>query len=133
MELSEKARSGVTVIREMLGEDAAQRLRDFAVSGRFGSALTMLALEFAYADNWDENGLSRRERSLLLIGALTALRQPDELENHVRLGLANGIGVDELEQILLLLVPYVGFPATSTASSAIRKALSNPVAGSDKT
>jgi 4-carboxymuconolactone decarboxylase len=124
MELNEKALRGVAVIDEMLGADAANRLRDFARSDRFGSALTARALEFAYADNWDEDGLSRRERSLLLIGALVALRQPNELENHVRLGLANGIGADELEQILLLLVPYVGFPATSTASSAIRDVLS---------
>lgn len=124
MELNEKALRGVAAIREMLGAEAAERLRDFAISGRFGSALTTQALEFAYADNWTEDGLSRRERSLLLIGALVALRQPSELENHVRLGLANGIAVEELEQILLLLVPYVGFPATSTASSAIRKVIS---------
>jgi 4-carboxymuconolactone decarboxylase len=123
MELSEKALRGVAAIREMLGAEAAERLRDFAICDRFGAALTRQALEFAYADNWTEKELTRRERSLLLIGALVALRQPNELENHVRLGLANGIAIDELEQILLLLVPYVGFPATSTASRAIRKVI----------
>jgi 4-carboxymuconolactone decarboxylase len=123
MELSEKALQGVAVIGEMMGADAATGMREFARSDRFGSALTRCALEFAYADNWGEEGLSRRERSLLLIAALVALRQPNELQNHVRLGLANGLAADELEQILLLLVPYVGFPATATASSAIRDVL----------
>lgn len=56
----------------------------------------------------------------MLIAALVALRQPDELRNHLRLGLANGIDPAELEKILLLLVPYVGFPAASTASKAMR-------------
>jgi alkylhydroperoxidase/carboxymuconolactone decarboxylase family protein YurZ len=51
------------------------------------------------------------------------LRQPNELENHVRPGLTNDIGADELEHILLLLIPYVGFPATSTTSNAICKVL----------
>jgi len=125
MELSEKALRGVAAISEMLGAETAGQLQKFATSDRFGAALAARALEFAYADNWNEDGLSRRERSLLLIGALIALRQPNELENHVRLGLANDIGEDELEQILLLLVPYVGFPATSTASGAIRNVLSS--------
>jgi len=126
MALSEKALRGIAVVGEMLGADAANRLGDFAGSDRFGSALATRALEFAYADNWGDEGLSRRERSLLLIAALVALRQPNELQNHVKLGLANGIEAQELEQILLLLVPYVGFPATSTASSAIRDILSSP-------
>ena len=125
--LNDKALRGVEVVAEMLGRDTAERLKNFAVSGRFGAALTEKALEFAFADNWDEAGLSRRERSLVLIGALVALRQPNELKNHIRLGMANGIAPNELEQVLLQLVPYVGFPATSTASTAIREVLT-PVA-----
>jgi 4-carboxymuconolactone decarboxylase len=122
-ELNDKALRGVAAVEEMLGAEVAERLKTFALSDGFGAKLTAQALEFAYADSWDENGLSRRERSLILIGALVALRQPNELRNHVALGLANGIAPDELEQILLQLVPYVGFPATSTASAAMREVL----------
>ena len=118
--LSKKALRGAEAIRDMLGAEMADNLKRFAGTGEFGAALSAKALEFAYADIWDEGSLSRREKSLLLIAALVALRQPDELKNHVRLGLANGIAREELEQILLLLVPYVGFPATSTASKAMR-------------
>jgi len=122
-ELSEKALRGVAAIRDMLGDEAADGLAQFAESEHFGAALSAQALEFAYADNWDEGSLSRREKSLLLIAALVALRQPDELKNHVRLGLANGIAREELERILVQLVPYVGFPAASTASKTMREML----------
>jgi 4-carboxymuconolactone decarboxylase len=122
-QLNDKALRGLATIEEMLGPAAAERLKSFAMSDGFGATLTGKALEFAYADNWNECGLSRRERSLILIGALVALRQPNELKNHVALGLANGIAADELEQILLQLVPYVGFPATSTASAAMREVI----------
>jgi 4-carboxymuconolactone decarboxylase len=121
--LSDKALRGVAAVADMIGAEAAEKLKAFALSDGFGARLTAQALEFCYADNWDENGLSRRERSLILIGALVALRQPNELRNHVALGLANGIAPDELEQILLQLVPYVGFPATSTASAVMREAV----------
>jgi 4-carboxymuconolactone decarboxylase len=122
-DLSEKALRGVAVIQEMLGPEKANGLKQFALSERFGADMSKLALEFCYADNWDEDCLSRRERSLLLIATLIALRQSEELKNHVRLGLANGIRPEDLEPLLMHLVPYVGFPATSTASAAIREVL----------
>lgn len=125
--LNEKALRGVAAIEECFGAEAAGKLKDFALSDGFGAVLTAKALEFAYVDNWADNsgecGLSRHE-NLTLIGALVALRQPNELRNHVALGLANGIAPDELEQILLQLVPYVGFTATSTASAAMLEAIS---------
>jgi 4-carboxymuconolactone decarboxylase len=130
-ELNEKAQRGVTTIAEMLGTEIANTLGNFATTDRFGAAMSRLALEFCYADNWNEDGLSRRERSLLLIAALIALRQPDELKNHLKLGLANGIRLEELEHILVHLVPYVGFPATATASAAVREILSEAIAKED--
>ena len=123
-ELSPKAQQGVAAIADMLGSETAEGLEGFARTDRFGAKLARLSLEFAYADNWDEDdSLSRREKSLLLIAALVALDRPRELKNHVRLGLANGLRPEELETILVQLVPYVGFPTVSGASAAIRELL----------
>jgi 4-carboxymuconolactone decarboxylase len=123
-ELSPKAQQGVAAIADMLGGETAEGLAGFARTDRFGAKLARLSLEFAYADNWDaDDSLSRREKSLLLIAALVALDRPRELKNHVRLGLANGLKPEELETILVQLVPYVGFPTVSGASAAIRELL----------
>jgi 4-carboxymuconolactone decarboxylase len=123
-ELSAKAQRGVAAIGDMLGSETAEGLKAFALTDRFGAKLARLSLEFAYADNWaEDDGLTRREKSLLLIAALVALNRPRELKNHVRLGLANGLKPDELETILVQLVPYVGFPTVSGASAAIRELL----------
>lgn len=121
--LSDKAQRGLNTIKEMLGEEVASELHAVATSEKFGAALTRLALEQAYGDAWNETGLSRREKSLITISALIAARQPKELENHVRLGLKNGIDARELESLLVQLVPYVGFPAVSAATTAIRRVL----------
>lgn len=127
--LSDKAQRGVGAIADMLGPDRAEALRAFALSDRFGARLTREALELCYADKWEGGSLSRRDKSLLLIGALVALKQPGELANHVRLGLANGIAAEDLEEILLHLVAYVGFPAASTASAAMREVLTETASG----
>ena len=121
--LTDKAQRGVEAIADMLGPERAEALEAFALTENFGARLTREALEFCYADKWEGGSLSRRDKSLLLIGALVALKQPGELANHVRLGLANGIAAEELEVVLLHLVAYVGFPAVSTASAAMREVL----------
>lgn len=123
-DLNAREQRGVTAIAEMLGSETAESLEAFALTDRFGAKLARLSLDFAYADNWgDEDGLSRREKSLLLIAALVALDRPKELKNHIRLGLANGLRPEELEPILVQLVPYVGFPTVSGASAAMREVL----------
>jgi 4-carboxymuconolactone decarboxylase len=120
-EISERALRGVSAVAEMLGPSAAEAIKSTAMSSEFGAHVAELSLEIAYADRWNGNdSLTRREKSLMLIATLIALKQPEELKNHLRLGIANGVKVDELQEVLLLLVPYVGLPATSTASKAIR-------------
>jgi 4-carboxymuconolactone decarboxylase len=119
--LNDKAMRGIASITEMLGENVANQMQRAATANRFGSRLTALALEVCYGDHWNEAPLTRRERSLLLIAALIVLRQPDELRNHLRLGVANGVKPDEFECVLMHLLPYIGFPATSIASKVMRE------------
>ena len=82
-----------------------------------------MALEYAFADAWGREGLPRREKSLLIIGALIALRQSSELKNHVKIGASNGLSVKDFESIVVQLAPYVGFPCIATATTAVIEAL----------
>lgn len=122
-ELDGKEQRGLGVISEMMGETFGQRMREHATSGRFGADIARMALSWSFADSWGREGLPRREKSLVIIGALIALRQPLELKNHVKIGVANGLTVADLEAALVQAASYVGFPAIATATTAVIDAL----------
>ena len=121
--LEERRARGRQVLREMFGEKFLAGY-EAGISGTgFGSEAGRMALEFAFAETWGNPALPRKSRSFVIIGALIALGKPDELRNHIRAGLNNGITVDELEQVILQTVPYCGFPAAAQALEAAHHVL----------
>lgn len=121
--VEEKRERGLGVIGGMMGQEFADKLRASATSGGFGSAISQMAIEFSFADSWGRDGLQRRDRSLVILGALIALRQTKELKNHVKIGVANGLTVREIEEVLVQATSYVGFPAIASATTAVIEAL----------
>jgi 4-carboxymuconolactone decarboxylase len=121
--LSEKSEHGLAVIAAMRGQQFSDTLRSAATSGKFGSPITRMALEFSFADSWGRDGLAKRDRSLVIIGALIALRQTLELKNHIKIGVANGLTLREIEEVLVQATSYVGFPCIATAMTAVIEAL----------
>ena len=60
---------------------------------------------------WSRPGLSHRDRRLLLLGALTAQGNTDVADIQVGAALGNGeLTPDELEEIVLFLCYYAGWP-----------------------
>jgi 4-carboxymuconolactone decarboxylase len=102
----------------MMGEETAAKLIDSAESGTFGAAISGYAIDQAFGEIWDRPGLDRKSRSMVTMALMVAQRQPHEFAIHMRIGLNNGLTVDEIEEVLIQTLPYVGFPAVSTALSA---------------
>jgi 4-carboxymuconolactone decarboxylase len=123
MSLDEKSERGLAVIGGMMGPKFSDALRAAATSGKFGSAISQMAVNYAFADAWGRDGLEKKQRSLVVIGILIAQRQTAELKNHVKIGVANGLTVRELEEVLVQAVPYVGFPCIASATTAVIEAL----------
>ncbi|MFV3075020.1 carboxymuconolactone decarboxylase family protein [Niveispirillum fermenti] len=123
MSLDEKSERGLAVIGGMMGPKFSDALRAAATSGKFGSAISRMAVNYAFADAWGRDGLEKKQRSLVVIGILIAQRQTAELKNHVKIGVANGLTVQELEEVLIQSVPYVGFPCIASATTAVIEAL----------
>jgi 4-carboxymuconolactone decarboxylase len=77
-------------------------------------------------DLWSRPQLSRRDRSLLVLAVLSAQGRDEELELHTQVGLHHGLARVEIEEILLHVAAYAGFPAAMAASrhmdAAFRKA-----------
>jgi 4-carboxymuconolactone decarboxylase len=109
---------GLQVFRELLpGADI--KLRD----GKFGDELLEIGIDNVFGRLWGREGLSRRDRSLVTLGILIALRTTDELKFHVQIARNNGRTEDEIAEVIYHASGYAGFPAANTACKIAREAL----------
>jgi 4-carboxymuconolactone decarboxylase len=90
--------------------------------GRRQGALGSLAFDVVGA-MWSRPQLSRRDRSLLVISVLAAQARDEELVLHTQIGLRNGLTQVEIEEILLHIAAYAGFPAAMASSRRIDQGL----------
>ena len=61
---------------------------------------------------WARETLSRRDRSLITVAALTVLYRPNELRIHIGQALDNGLTREEISEAILHLAIYGGFPTS---------------------
>ena len=115
--------AGLEVIRDMMGPEAAEKLGASADSKAFGAPIAAYAIDQVFADIWNRPGLDKRSRSLVSIAVMIALRQPHEFGIHMAAGINNGLSLKEIEEILVQALPYVGFPAVSTALAAAHEVI----------
>lgn len=90
---------------------AASRVRRSGALGSFAFDIV--------GEMWDRPQLGRRDRSLLVIAVLAAQARDEELEMHTGNGLRHGLQREEIEEILLHIAAYAGFPAAMAASRRI--------------
>ena len=104
---------GMGVRREVLGDAHV----DAAVGG--GSPLTAdfqeLITRYAWGEVWARPGLDRRTRSCITLTALVAGGHDHELALHLRAARRNGLGWNEIKEVLLQAAIYCGVPAANSA------------------
>ncbi|WP_205390499.1 carboxymuconolactone decarboxylase family protein [Mycolicibacterium hippocampi] len=112
--------TGYHVFRELLPgvlPDGADSIGD----GGFGDELLEIGVESVFGRLWGRDGLSRRDRSLVTLGILIALRATDELQFHVQIARNNGLTEDEIAEVIYHSSGYAGFPAANSACKVARK------------
>ena len=73
------------------------------------------------AHAWDDDELSLRDRSLVVVAALVAQGGLEQrLRGHVRWAVEHGVTVEELDALVTLLAVYVGYARASTAMEIVR-------------
>jgi 4-carboxymuconolactone decarboxylase len=113
---------GLQVFRELLpGAMPDDNLRD----GKFGDELLEIGIDNVFGRLWAREGLGRRERSLITLGILIALRATDELTFHFKIARNNGLTEDEIAEVIYHASGYAGFPAANTANRIAREVLSS--------
>jgi 4-carboxymuconolactone decarboxylase len=109
MSKSPKYDAGLKNRREVLGAEYV----DKAISNvdSFNAEFQELVTQYCWGEIWSREGLSRRERSLINLGMISALNRPHELKLHVQGALNNGLSPDEIKEVLLQVMVYCGVPA----------------------
>ncbi|MER6975958.1 carboxymuconolactone decarboxylase family protein [Streptomyces carpinensis] len=69
---------------------------------------------------WEREGLSKRDRSLITVAALTAMGKTDQLKFHLGFARQNGVTDDELQEALLHLAFYAGWPNGMGATTVLK-------------
>jgi 4-carboxymuconolactone decarboxylase len=111
---------GLALRKEVLGEDYVARA--FANADDFSRPMQELSTEYCWGRIWSREGLSRRDRSLLNIGMISALNRPHELKLHVKAALNNGLTREEIREALLQVAIYCGVPAGLDSTRIAREA-----------
>lgn len=118
---------GLALRKEVLGADYVER--SFANADDFSRPIQEMSTEYCWGKVWSREGLSRRDRSLLNLGMISALNRPHELKLHVKAALTNGLTRDEIREILLQVAIYCGMPAGLDSTRIAREAFAEVDAG----
>jgi 4-carboxymuconolactone decarboxylase len=100
---------GLGVRKEVLGAEHVER--SFQTADEFSLSLQDLLTEYCWGAVWTREGLSRKSRSILNLGMLSALNRPHELKLHIRGALNNGLTREEIREVFLQVAIYCGVPA----------------------
>lgn len=71
---------------------------------------------------WERDQLSKRDRSLITIAALTAMDNADQLGFHIPFGIQNGLTREEVVEAITHLAFYAGWPKGFSAMAVAKKA-----------
>ena len=118
---TETYEKGLEMRRKVLSSEHVER--SLAAADDFTRPMQELVTEFCWGAVWSRDGLSPRDRSLVNLGMIAALGRNKELALHTRGALRNGVTETEIQEVLLQIAVYCGFPAgldsMNTAKAAI--------------
>lgn len=111
---------GFATRRAVMSDVFVDRAMDRA-TGTASEALQHVVTENVWGNIWNRPGLAWRDRSLLNIGMLVALRANAELAGHVRGGLTNGLTREEITEAVIHASGYCGAPAAMSAMKTVQE------------
>ena len=77
--------------------------------------------ENAWGDVWLKKSLQFKEKSLITICLLAAMRHWEEFDLHIKTAINNGVKKNEIAEALFHVAIYAGVPAANTAFRRAKK------------
>ena len=106
---NERFEQGLANRRKVLGDAYVDKALQ-SVS-EFSAPLQQMVTEYCWGEVWGRGGLDFKQRSMLNLAMISALNRPHELKAHVRGALNNGLTRQDIAEIFLQVMIYVGVPA----------------------
>jgi len=107
--MSNKFEQGLKIRKSVLGEEHVENSLNNV--NAFNEPLQKLVTEYCWGEIWSREGLDKKTRSLLNLAILTAINRPHELRLHTAGALRNGCTSEEIQEVLLQCMIYIGVPA----------------------
>lgn len=89
--------------------------------GEFAPKLAELTDDVLFADVWNRDGLSARDRSLITVAALIAGGDSKQLRFHLGRAQENGLSQSELVEAITHLAFYCGWPKAMSAVTVAKQ------------
>jgi alkylhydroperoxidase/carboxymuconolactone decarboxylase family protein YurZ len=112
---SERFKKGEAVLQRLFG--------GVPPVGALQEDFRTLTIENLFGDVWNRPGLEISERSMITVTALTVLGREKELKLHLRGALNLGIPQQKLEEMMIHLAHYGGWPVGVAGLRAIKEVL----------
>ena len=115
----ERHNDALDIFDGFMGGTVAEPERGARSFRRQHGALGSFAFDVVMGDVWARPQLSRRDRSLIVISVLATICSTEELSLHTQVGLNNGLTRTEIEELVLHVAAYAGFPMAMQASRVV--------------
>ena len=115
----ERHNDALEIFDGFMGGTVAEPERGARSFRRQHGALGSFAFDVVMGDVWARPQLSRRDRSLIVISVLATIGSTEELSLHTQVGLNNGLTRTEIEELVLHVAAYAGFPMAMQASRVV--------------
>lgn len=119
-ETKDAAKRGAEIRQQIFG---AAGMKSYYEADDFQAPLQDVVTRLCFGEVWGRPTLSLKLRSMLTIAILAGQSRPNQLRNHVRGAIANGVTKEEIREILLHATIYVGVPAGSDSWAQATEAL----------
>ena len=118
---SELYQKGVAMRRQLLGDDYVNRSNTTVYSDPHVKKFIDAAQETIFGALWTRPGLDLKTRTLVVVVSDAATGRSEELAIHLRMALRQGWTKDELTEVMIQLIGYVGAPIIREAMLTAKK------------
>jgi len=115
---AQRRANGIDLLRT-LGGGAYDPARAATAMVRRHGALGTFAVDHVLGNLWSRPQLSRRDRSMIVVTFLATIGSIEELRSHVGGALNHGVTRSEVEEIVLQVAGYAGYPMAMQASRIV--------------
>ena len=112
---------GLRIRHDMFGAEVTDAQIEAATD--FGWPLQDTVTRWCFGETWSRDELDPGTRSMLTLGVLMAIGQYDQVKIHTRGAIANGVTPEQIRDVLLHTMVYVGVPRAVDAFRAARETL----------